>query len=68
MLFLLVPGTLPHSQTIMGLGLLASVGGIVSCLFLVGAMRCHAANRLCSQICEFFSAILLGASMLPGLL
>ena len=58
---------LSHAHTIIGSGLLASIGGIVSCLFLVGACRGFYSLNLVLISCQLFLAVSLGASMLPGL-
>jgi hypothetical protein len=58
---------LSHAHTITGSGLLASIGGIVSCLFLVGACSGFYNLDLVLISCHLFLAVLLGASMLPGL-
>ena len=54
-----------HAHAIICLHLAASIGGIVSCLFLVGACRVLYKIRLGSPI---VLGRLLGDSMLPGLL
>ena len=43
-----------HAHTIIGLGLSASVGGIVSCLFLVGACSSFYSQDLVLISCQLF--------------
>ena len=54
-----------HVHTTIGLNLLASIGGIVSCLFLVGACSGFYSLGWALISCQLFSDVLLGVSMLP---
>jgi len=54
-----------HVHTTIGLDLLASIGGIVSCLFLVGACSGFFSLGWALISCQLFSGVLLGVSMLP---
>jgi len=55
-----------HACTTINLNLLASIGAVVSCLFLSG--KCSGFYSLDSALnsCQFVLAILMGASVLPG--
>ena len=53
---------------ITGLSLLASIGGIVSYLFLVDACNAFCGSGMGLTICLLLLVDLPGASMLPGLL
>jgi hypothetical protein len=57
---------LSHAHTIIGLSLSASIGAIVSYLFLVGACDDFYSLDLVFVSCQLFLAVLLEASMLPG--
>ncbi len=57
---------LSYAHTIIGLSLLASVGAIVSYLFLVGACSDFYSLGLVLFSCQLFLTVLLEASMLPG--
>ena len=54
-----------HVRTTIGLNLLASIGGIVSCLFLVGACSGFFSLDWALINCQLFLDVLLGVSMLP---
>ncbi len=54
-----------HVHTTIGLDLLAGIGGIVSCLFLVGACSGFYSLGWALINCQSFSGVLLGVSMLP---
>ena len=54
-----------HVHTTIGLDLLAGTGGIVSCLFLVGACSGFYSLGWALINCQSFSGVLLGVSMLP---
>jgi len=54
-----------HVYTTIGLDLSASVGGIVSCLFLVGACSGFFSLGWALINCQLFLDVLLGVSMLP---
>ena len=55
-----------HVHTTIGLDLLAGTGGIVSCLFLVGACSGFYSLGWALINCQSFLGVLLGVSMLPG--
>ncbi|DBA85583.1 TPA: hypothetical protein ACH3X2_005652 [Trebouxia sp. C0005] len=57
-----------HVHTTIGLNLLASIGGIVSCLFLVAACSGFFSLDWALINCQLFSGVLLGVSMLPELI
>ncbi len=57
---------LSHAHTIIGFSLLASIGAIVSYLFLLGACSDFYSLDLVLISCQLFLAVLLEASMLPG--
>ncbi len=54
------------AHTIIGLRLLASIGGPVTYLFLVDACSAFCTSDLVLIDCQLYLAVLLGASMLPG--
>ena len=54
-----------HVHTTIGLDHLAGIGGIVSCLFLVGACSGFYNLGWALITCQLFSGVLLGPSMLP---
>ena len=54
-----------HVHTTIGLDLLASIGGIVSCLYLLGACSGFYSLGWALISCQLFSDLLLGVSMLP---
>ncbi len=54
-----------HVHTTIGLDLLAGTGGIVSCMFLVGACSGFYSLGWALINCQLFSGVLLGVSMLP---
>ncbi len=53
-----------HARITIGLNLVAGIGGIVSCPFLVGAYKGFYSGNSCQL--PLFLAVLLGASMLLG--
>ena len=55
-----------HAHTTIGLDLSASIGGIVSCLFLVGACSGFYRLDLALISCQLVLTVLLGANVLPG--
>jgi len=57
--------SLVSASCTIGLDLLASIGGIVSCLFLVGACSGFFSLGWALINCQLFSGVLLGVSMLP---
>ncbi len=58
---------LSHAHTIIGSSLLARVDSTVSYLFLVGACSNFCSLDLVLTSCQLCLAVLLGASLLPGL-
>ena len=58
---------LSAALTIIGLDLLANVGGTVSYLFLVGACNAFYSSGLVLTICLLLLVVFLGTDMLQGL-